>query len=202
LESNQIHRTAVSQERIISEAIDLAKEDGWNKVTVRAIAGRLKYQPPVLYQFFKNKEELLQMIAARGFDLLTANMRDAADAEDLPEDKLLAFAMARFRFSVEEQCLQNLMFSTAHPCWHKEMIFSSMARTRNLVEGLIKNITKRQDDCSDLITNFIALTKGYTFFATELPAALSQDFFFGNSTAEDAFLSAMKHFINSIKRDG
>ncbi|MEM9052952.1 MAG: helix-turn-helix domain-containing protein, partial [Bacteroidota bacterium] len=59
-------RESATREGIIAEALSLASEEGWKKVTVRAIASRLGYQPPVLYQFFKNKDDLIRSILLEG----------------------------------------------------------------------------------------------------------------------------------------
>ena len=193
-------RKPASKAGIIREALTIAEESGWSAVTVRAIANRMQYQPPVLYQFFKNKEALIQEIAGSGFDRLSEKMMTAASEEDSPDAKLLALALARFEFSLEEETLHNLMFSTGCPVWQKKMIFSSMHRTRNLIVELVQELSQRDDECTDLITHFIALIKGYTFFATELSSDTAHHHFFGPYMPEEAFKKAMQHFINSIKR--
>lgn len=192
-------RKTASKEGIIKEAIAVAEDAGWSAVTVRAIANRMHYRPPVLYQFFKNKEELIQEIAGSGFDRLSDEMINASEEQTSPEAKLLALAVARFNFSLEEPTLHNLMFSTGCPIWQKKMIFSSMQRTRNLIVELFQKLSHRDDDCTDLITHFIALIKGYTFFATELSTDTARHHFFGHRTPKEAFKKAMQHFINSIK---
>lgn len=193
-------RKPATKGRIIREALSVAEESGWSAVTVRAIAKRMQYQPPVLYQFFKNKEALIQEIAESGFERLSDKMITAAGEHDNPEAQLLALAVARFKFSLEEETLHNLMFSTGCPVWQKKMIFSSMQRTRHLIVELVQELSQRDDDCTDLITPFIALIKGYTFFATELSSDTARHHFFGHQTAQKAFERAMQHFINSIKR--
>jgi AcrR family transcriptional regulator len=192
-------RKPASREGIIEEAIAIAEESGWSAVTVRAIANKMHYRPPVLYQFFKNKEALIQEIAGSGFDRLSGKMMNAASKQSTLEAKLLALAVARFQFSLEEPTLHHLMFSTGCPVWQKKMIFSSMHRTRNLIVKLVQELSQRDDECIDLITHFIALIKGYTFFATELNTDVARHHFFGNLSAQEAFSQSMQHFINSIK---
>ncbi len=199
MESNQSHRTTVSRERIISEAIDLAREQGWSKVTVRAIAGRLNYKPPVLYQYFENKDALTRSIVERGFDLLHYSVVEAVEAETSSDEKLLALAVARFRFAKENEAMHSLMFATDSPEWFKKTVFDGMCKGREIAKRLMKEIACREDECMDLITNFIALIKGYTFFATQLPPDLARERFFGDTDAEEALREAMTRFITSIK---
>jgi AcrR family transcriptional regulator len=193
------HRESATRESIISEAIDLAKEEGWKKVTVRAISSRLGYQPPVLYQFFDNKDHLIQTILENGFETLTTSLMEARSSQNDPESKLLAMAKARFRFAIEHASLHSLMFKTDSPNWFRETVFSGMCQTREILTTLIQEISGREDECLDLVTNFISLIKGYTFFATELPTELCKSHFFGTKSPEEALAEAMTRFINSIQ---
>lgn len=192
-------RESATREGIISEALNLAKEEGWKKVTVRAIAARLDYKPPVLYQFFDNKDHLIQTILENGFETLSTSLLEARMSQDNPEEKLLAMAKARFRFATEHAALHSLMFTTDNPAWFRKTVFSGMCQTREIVTSLIQEISGRADQCLDLVTNFISLIKGYTFFATELPADLAKSQFFGLKTPEEALAEAMTRFINSIQ---
>lgn len=199
MKTTSTHRESATRESIISEAIDLAKEEGWKKVTVRAIAARLGYQPPLLYQFFDNKDHLIQTILENGFEKLVASLVEARTSQDDPEAKLLAIAKARFRFATEHAALHSLMFKTDTPTWFRETVFSGMCQTREVVTSLIQEISGREDECLDLVTNFISLIKGYTFFATELPPDLCRSHFFGIKKPEEALAEAMTRFINSIQ---
>jgi AcrR family transcriptional regulator len=192
-------RESVSKEKLISEAIALAKEVGWKKVTVRAITDRLNYKPPVLYQFFDNKDHLIQTILETGFETLNTSLKEARTSEADADGKLLAMARARFRFATDHPAMHSLMFTTDTPNWFRETVFTGMCQTREIVTSLIQEISGREDQCLDLVTNFISLIKGYTFFATELPADLAKSQFFGLKTPDEALAEAMKRFINSIQ---
>lgn len=192
-------RESATREGIIAEALALAAEEGWKKVTVRAIASRLGYQPPVLYQFFKNKDDLIRSILLEGFEKLTETMTSAKESAGDAEQKLLEMTRARFRFAVDHAALHSLMFTTNNPTWFKETVFSGMCQNRENVASIIREISGRSDDCLDLVTNFISIIKGYTFFATELPPHLSATQFFGDQEPEEALAEAMKKFIKSIR---
>ena len=193
------HRESATRESILAEAIALAKEEGWKKVTVRSITERLEYKPPVLYQFFDSKDHLIQTILESGFEVLSTSMKEARMTAKEPKDQLLAMAQARFRFALEHAALHSLMFTTDNPAWFRKTVFSGMCQNRNNVTALIQEISGREDECLDLVTNFISLIKGYTFFATELPSDLAKSHFFGTKTPEEALAEAMTRFINSIQ---
>jgi len=192
-------RPSPSREKIIAEAVSLAAAEGWKKVTVRAIASRLNYKPPVLYQFFDNKDHLIRTILESGFQTLKDLMEEAENRSDDPEEKLVNIALARFRFAKDHAALHSLMFTTDSPKWFRETVLTGMCQTRDIVSNLLKEISGRTDDCLDLITNFISIIKGYSFFATELPSEHSQKQFFGEKNPEEELRKAMIRFLKSIR---
>jgi AcrR family transcriptional regulator len=201
MSASQIQRKPASRDTIISEALNLAEEEGWNSVTVRAISNRLGYAPPVLYSFFKNKDHLIKHILHSGFELLNARMRNALDRKKTAEAQLLELSTERFAFAMDEPAIHALMFATSWPTWHRDEVFSGMCQIRNMVQSLVQEISGREDDCMDLITNFIAIMKGYTYFATELPRDIGNQNFFGSDKPEQALKNAMTRFIYSIKQN-
>ncbi len=194
-------RTPANRDRILEETIKLADEHGWQKVTVRAIANRLDYKPPVLYQFFDSKDDLIRHTVKEGFKRLTEDIKESIKEYDSPSEKLIALAETRFEFGLKNKSLHSMMFSTGSPFWLKSVVFEGMFEVKKLVESLIQKISGRSDDCSDLVTNFIALIKGYTYFATELPPEDSKSYFFSNQSPELMLREAMIRFIKSIQSD-
>ncbi|MCA1763903.1 MAG: TetR/AcrR family transcriptional regulator [Flavobacteriales bacterium] len=192
-------RKTATKEVILQKAIELGSEDGWHKLTVRNLAERLHYAPPVLYQFFEGKDHLETEILKYGFDLLRKKLIDAAETQQSPEEKLLALALARFDFAIEHHALHSLMFSSGKPVWFKKCAMEGMLQTKEQVTELLIEISGRTTPVHDLISNFIALIKGYTFFATEMPDDKSCAHFFGQMQPKQAFEMAMKRFIASIQ---
>lgn len=193
-------RTSATAAQIKEVAIELAREDGWNKLTVRALAEKLGYTPPILYQYFENKDHLLQEIMAEGFEQLYAAVQSAAENAVSPAEALVAVARARFQFAVRHNALHSLMFATGCPCWQREATFKGMLQAGALIKELLKAISGRSDDCHDLKTNVVALVKGYTYFATEMPDDEACQHFFPDLKPEDALAQAMERFILSIQK--
>jgi TetR/AcrR family tetracycline transcriptional repressor len=54
----------IDRERVIAAAFDLLKEEGLDKLTMRALATRLSVQAPALYWYFEDKGQLLSWMAA------------------------------------------------------------------------------------------------------------------------------------------
>ena len=53
------HKTQLSREKIISQGLALAREQGADQISFRKLAGALEVTPMALYRYFDNKQELL-----------------------------------------------------------------------------------------------------------------------------------------------
>jgi AcrR family transcriptional regulator len=77
-------RPVPGREQILAAARAIGVRKGWNAVTIRSVAQELGYTSPLLYEHFRNKEDLLTQIAVEaiaGFEKrLTEKLPEDADA--------------------------------------------------------------------------------------------------------------------------
>jgi hypothetical protein len=168
---------------------------------VRNLARRLQYAPPVLYQFFTNKEDLTKAIVEYGFDELNDNLENALESRSLSAEKLLEFAKARFHFAVTHKALHALMFSPGAPEWHRNILSKNIQKTHKTVHGLLQSVSGRKDSCNELVLNFICLIKGYTFFTNEIYPTNHKKEIIGELDPKVEFEGAMTRFIKSIEHN-
>jgi AcrR family transcriptional regulator len=83
----QVSREPLRRELIAAEAIQLLKEVGSDKLTMRALASRLGVSAMALYHHVDDKEELLRLI---GDDIL--GRIELPDSESAPWQELFLFA--------------------------------------------------------------------------------------------------------------
>lgn len=194
-------REVANRRLILDTAIKLGTEEGWNKLTVRNLASRLQYTPPVLYQFFKNKEDLTKAIVKQGFEELNTSLNNALESQYSAGDKLLEFAKARYHFAIHHKALHALMFSPGAPEWHRNILSKNIQKTHKTVHGLLQSISGRSDNCNDLVLNFICLIKGYTFFTNEIYPTKHKREIIGALDPKVEFNGAMTRFIKSIEHN-
>lgn len=96
--------------RIVKVARQLAVEEGWQKVTIRRIADLIEYSPPTIYEFFDNKEALLDELAREGFRLLLADLQRANLEEGEPQTLLLNLARVYWDFAWEHPELYQVIY--------------------------------------------------------------------------------------------
>lgn len=85
---------------ILDTAREIAAAEGWSAVTIRRVAEKIEYSPPVIYEHFSSKEEIVIELLREGFRSLLAEMRSARDAHTDPVESLLAIGHAYWSFSV------------------------------------------------------------------------------------------------------
>jgi AcrR family transcriptional regulator len=94
---------------ILEAAYAIAMEQGsWRKITVRAVADRIEYTHPTIYESFPNKDAILRELLALGFAQLHDALQTASPSEHAP-DRLHAIAEAYWRFAFREPVLYDLM---------------------------------------------------------------------------------------------
>ena len=85
---------------ILDTAREIAAAEGWPAVTIRRVAEKIEYSPPIIYEHFSSKEQLVVELLREGFRKMLAGMRAARDAEKDPVAALLAIGRAYWTFAV------------------------------------------------------------------------------------------------------
>jgi AcrR family transcriptional regulator len=78
-------RPIAGREEILGAARNIGVREGWKAVTIRSVAQKLGYASPLLYEHFRDKEDLLTQIAVDSLGQLEARL-----TEKLPSDRRAA----------------------------------------------------------------------------------------------------------------
>lgn len=98
------------REGILGAAREIASSEGWRAVTIRKIAGLVEYSPPVIYEYFDSKDEILLELVRQGYaEQLEAVERAGRSARD-PEEALLGVGRAWLDFAFESPDLYQVMY--------------------------------------------------------------------------------------------
>jgi len=91
------------RQKILDAALRVFAEQGYGKVSMRKIAALIDYSPTTIYRFFRNKEELLQTIAAETYGDLSARFEKIkAEGNDNPLALLKSLIKEYIIFCVEQ----------------------------------------------------------------------------------------------------
>ncbi len=98
------------REGILAAAREIASEEGWRAVTIRKIAAIIEYSPPVIYEYFDSKDEILLELMRQGYaEQLEAVERARRAAED-PEEALIDVGHAWLDLAFKSPDLYQVMY--------------------------------------------------------------------------------------------
>jgi AcrR family transcriptional regulator len=95
---------------ILDAARAIAGQDGWQMVTIRRIADRIEYSPPVIYEHFAGKDAILLELVREGFRRLLGDLETARAEAAGPDDALRGLALAYWRFAWDAPDLYQVMY--------------------------------------------------------------------------------------------
>lgn len=107
----RLNEIAALKVAILTAARDLARSEGWTKVSIRKIAREIKYTPPVIYEHFKNKEAILIELETFGFRQLKYKLEETGEGSSPPLQRLLAMSEGYWDWTFENKELYEVMFN-------------------------------------------------------------------------------------------
>ncbi|GAB4027159.1 hypothetical protein GCM10028773_57750 [Spirosoma koreense] len=156
------------RQRILDAARQIARDKDWNAVTIRSIAEAIDYTPPIVYEHFQNKEDVLLNIVKEGH---LANRRafDETLAMDLnAEEKIVRLSMLQWTFANEQPEVYRLMHNPERMEQQREMVREGMQEAKLKIESLFREVSPATDNISEVIFNWFCLMQGYINLITSI----------------------------------
>jgi AcrR family transcriptional regulator len=101
---------------ILKAALHIAKEEGWEALSMRKIADAIEYTAPIIYEYFENKDALMYELTRTGYLILNTKLEEARDQNDTPEKQLEAMWVAYWNFAFLKKELYQLMYGISTNC--------------------------------------------------------------------------------------
>jgi len=176
---------------IMDAAIAIASKEGWQAVTIRRIAEAIEYAPPIVYEYFDNKEALFTQLVYKGFGLLHSEYIKAKSSEPDPKKLLRLLSVAHWNFSETNKELFQLMFNLERPLPNEEM-----QNNFKLLEELFLELAHGNNESADvLMISWVFMNHGAFTIMMQLPPPKDK---FSNMSAFDVYVKALDRFIYSI----
>src|SRR4030088_1324402 len=113
----RIHRLKEqTRVNILDAAHEIVKDEGWSALSMRKIADKIEYTAPIIYEYFGNKEAILQELTRMGFVKLAGQMQEAQARFTDPARQLEAMWLAYWNFAFAEKELYQVMFGLNVSC--------------------------------------------------------------------------------------
>ncbi|MFA9378958.1 MAG: TetR/AcrR family transcriptional regulator [Lachnotalea sp.] len=86
-ERKEREKTAM-REDILNAARKLVASSGLDGISIRKIAGMIEYSPAIIYHYFKNKEEIVEILMEESYRKILETLSLSDTCEKTPEEKL------------------------------------------------------------------------------------------------------------------
>ena len=146
--------TEERQKIIIDEAINIIHEGGYESLSIRELASKVKISEPAIYRHFLNKEDIVLGILSRigKFDqLLEENIEQGNNAAE----KLKKFIYFHFNFLQENKEMTSVLFSEDifnQSDILKQKLLRIIKYRKSLLTGIIE-LGKKENEIKDIETN-------------------------------------------------
>src|SRR6266849_10487846 len=98
------------RQAILDAAGELFLEQGYERCSLRKVAGRIGYSPTTIYLYFRDKDDLLFTVVEEGFERFGQQLAAAAESQEDPWERLIALGRAYVAFGLQHPVYYQLMF--------------------------------------------------------------------------------------------
>ena len=106
-------RASSTETSILEAARDLLAQGGIDALSMRAVAARVGVSATAIYNYFENKQALVQSVISSGFERFDGYLREAvADRPPGSAERLEALGEAYIRFALENREYFRVLFAT------------------------------------------------------------------------------------------
>ncbi|MFD1771656.1 TetR/AcrR family transcriptional regulator [Sphingobacterium suaedae] len=136
---------------ILEASLQIVKEEGWQALSMRKIADIIEYTAPMIYEYFANKEAILNELAKQGHLLLSKRVKEAQATQNTLEKQLEAMWFSYWNFAFEERELYQLMFGVGTACCGADKGDKGRPSFGERIADVIRDIMADQNPSEDLV---------------------------------------------------
>jgi len=134
---------------ILTAALQIVKEEGWQALSLRKIADLIEYTAPIIYEYFTNKEAILLELTRQGYKLLFTQIQEAKSKHRLPAKQLEAMWMAYWNFAFAEKEYYQIMYGVEMNCCAVQKSLGEAKWPANLFLDVIRDLAKGKNATED-----------------------------------------------------
>ena len=180
-----------TRSNILKAAREIVKEEGWQGLSMRKIADKIEYTAPIIYEYFSNKEAILQELTCKGFGILTKDLEAAKQQSEDAGEQLEAMWLAYWNFALKNKEMYQLMYGVEMTCCAQRNTETDAPYM--LISNTIAQLMGENDPKPEVIKQ-----KYFTFFSV-IHGLISINIV-GNGLSEEINKQILKDAITGIIR--
>jgi AcrR family transcriptional regulator len=188
IERRQKEKEEIKQ-RILEAARKIAAKEGWHSLTIRKIAEEIEYTPPIVYEHFENKEDLIREIVYTGFNMLSKEFASARESESDPKKIIHILSLIHWNFAFNNVELYQLMFSLERPNPTEEMVANF-----KLIEEAFLELIHDKEALHEIIFSWMCFISGAISIVMRFPNLPHQE----GKDPKKLFVRMIDRFIEGL----
>lgn len=180
-----------TRSNILKAAREIVKEEGWQGLSMRKIADKIEYTAPIIYEYFSNKEAILQELTCKGFGILTIDLEAAKEESQDPAEQLEGMWLAYWNFALKNKEMYQLMYGVEMTCCAQRNTETDAPYT--LISNVIAELMGDNNPKPEIIKQ-----KYFTFFSV-IHGLISINIV-GNGLSDEINKQILKDAITGIVR--
>ncbi|GAB6282883.1 MAG: hypothetical protein STSR0008_16330 [Ignavibacterium sp.] len=181
---------------ILNAALSIAKEKGWNAVTIRNIAHQIEYTPRIIYDIFKSKDEILWQLLIEGNIKLANKIHLVLKDIDNPIKQIPLVINAIIDFVLKNRTYYEVMYyvKEADPFKTYKMPAIDILMDRNYWYEAIQKIKPHlsKEEAIFLFESFQALLHGYITLYLDKRLKCTEKYF------RESVVNAIEKYLNTF----
>jgi AcrR family transcriptional regulator len=145
---------------ILEASIDIVKAEGWQALSMRRIAEKIEYTAPIIYEYFANKEAILNELTRQGYVKLRVLMEEARSKYTDPAEQLEAMWLAYWNFAFAEKEMYQVMYGVEVNCCAMQNACPEIQAPMNMLWDKIEEIIPENQRTEEYVDR-----KYYTFWS-------------------------------------
>lgn len=127
----------ITRQAILTAALQIAKDEGWSALTIRKVGEHIEYSGPMVYEYFANKDAILQELLRDGFRRLGDAMLQARMLTSDYQERMENLADIYWQFALDNREVYQLMHGMAGIPLDDPIIFQELTKTSLIARDII-----------------------------------------------------------------
>ncbi len=147
------------KELILSAASDIISSEGFDKLSISKIAKKIEYSPSIIYHYFNDKEEILNVVMQRGYKKIVSAVSSMKIESSTPEEKLIKMTRnyINVALSMPEEFMAAQLNQSKVALKHTSSLFKGASKEKLALAELYQCLKEIYKD-KDVDENTIELT--------------------------------------------
>jgi AcrR family transcriptional regulator len=180
---------------ILKTAKSIARQEGWQAVSIRKIADAIEYSAPIVYEYFDSKDVLLDEIRSEGFRYLYQEYDRIINLYRDPEKRLYEISLVQWEFARQQPEIYQVMYNLGGalctmPIYESE---SMQAVSRIVCKTIFSFIPKAEDSIKRLYFQWWSMSHGMITLAMLLKDEQPLD------QSEQIYRDSMRRFVRDLR---